>query len=147
MLRTLIVLFVILSLLMAPAMYYYRYGGYEGYGTSSPDSYQGFSLGNMGYSSMQCSNIPRSVSYSASCTYGSVGAIKAYGINPTGKQSSTCIENDDNKVCKPFLPDDILTTLTTQCIGKNNCKVNLDQIKLKDGASAECSSTDAVFFM
>jgi hypothetical protein len=43
---------------MTPALYYYRYGGGNGYGTADPGYKIGFTLGNMGYSSVQCATIP-----------------------------------------------------------------------------------------
>jgi hypothetical protein len=69
-LQTFIVLFFVLSLLMTPALYFYRYGGASGYG-DAPSWKTGFTLGNFGYSSVQCSTIPNSIdSLSVSCTYG-----------------------------------------------------------------------------
>jgi hypothetical protein len=56
---------------MTPALYYYRYGGGNGYGTADPGYKIGFTLGNMGYSSVQCATIPNSINaLSLSCTYG-----------------------------------------------------------------------------
>lgn len=70
-LQTFIVLFTILSLLMTPALYYYRYGGYNGYGDEDIGWKVGFTLGNMGYSSVQCSTIPNDINtLSISCPYG-----------------------------------------------------------------------------
>lgn len=78
-LLTFVYLFTVLSLILLPAMLYYK--GHDG--ILSPLSFSTWSLGNMGYSSAQCSNIPLEVGkLSAQCPYGQIGQIYTFGVNP-----------------------------------------------------------------
>jgi hypothetical protein len=52
-LSTFIILFSVLSLIMAPAVYFYAYGNYHGYGAFEIGK-ERYSLGNMGYSHVEC---------------------------------------------------------------------------------------------
>lgn len=71
-LLTFVILFSFLSLLMGPAMYYYS----KHEGIINPAKYSVWSIGNMGYSTSQCANIPLEVGkLSAQCPFGVIGEI------------------------------------------------------------------------
>ena len=61
-------------------------------------------IGSLGYSSVECAQIPVSIGRIAvSCPYGTVGKIIDYGVNnpSTGSPPDACITNDHNRSCKP----------------------------------------------
>lgn len=59
-------------------------------------------LGNLGYSSVQCAQIPAKVDkLSLSCPYGKIGEILDYGVNIDPADKYVCMETDKNKSCKP----------------------------------------------
>jgi hypothetical protein len=99
-LLTFTLLFAFLSVLMFPAIYYYN--GHDG--IVAPVKYSKQSIGNMGYSSAQCSNIPLEVGkMSAQCPYGQIGEIFHFGVNPSieGKvaEKALCQVTDFNNNC------------------------------------------------
>ena len=61
-------------------------------------------ISNMGYSSVECRNIPVSLGKIAiTCPFGRVGKIFDYGVNnpDTGSPIDACVNNDQNRSCKP----------------------------------------------
>lgn len=99
-----IVLFGVLTLLSVPAIVIYKGG--EGYHLSLAKTVgrAKFSLGNLGYSSVQCTQIPLGIGkLSMSCPYGVIGEILDYGVNDVanGGNIKTCITDSENSVCKP----------------------------------------------
>lgn len=68
-----IILFTVISLLMAPAMYFYSsYDGYNG----AAKGYSKLSLGNLGYSSTQCQISPWDLKQlNIFCPYGNIGSV------------------------------------------------------------------------
>lgn len=60
-LKTFICLFGLISILMIPAIYFYGWGDYNGYGGNFI-SKERYSLGNMGYSTVECIQIPTELS-------------------------------------------------------------------------------------
>ena len=119
MLRKFIWLFAFFSILMAPVIYYFQNGsGYQ----FSPKALQGYemrTLGNMGYSSVQCRSMPLAVEKMVyGCPYGSVGEIYDYGVNLVndGGARDSCIETDQNRACKPDNPS--VSRLLNDSLGK-----------------------------
>lgn len=56
-----------------------------------------YSLGNLGYSSVQCENIPVGVGVvTLQCLYGKIGSIIDYGVNSPvfGSSSTSCLTNE-----------------------------------------------------
>ncbi|CDW86701.1 UNKNOWN [Stylonychia lemnae] len=98
----LFMLFTLLSLLMFPAMYYYSksdgYGGYQ-------KGYDQYSLGNMGYSNINCQTVPFEVKkINMFCQFGTITKIKSIGINPsTIKSRDVCANIQENKVCTDII--------------------------------------------
>lgn len=74
-LQTFIYLFAFLSILMLPAVYFYGYGGYHGYGALNI-GYERYSLGNMGYSSVECMQVPKELTqFPLGCNIGKISHI------------------------------------------------------------------------
>ena len=72
-------LFVLLSLFMAPAMYYYS----QGTGIGTYQSWSQFSLGNFGYSTNKCQVSPFDLgSIPIKCQYGTLSSIVSAGVMP-----------------------------------------------------------------
>jgi hypothetical protein len=64
-------------------------------------------LGNMGYSSVNCANLPVELgSMTVSCNFGQIGQVTYIGVsNPTdGNPLDICVVNDLNSACKPDSP-------------------------------------------
>ena len=94
--------FICFTLMLIPTMQAYQSGdAYEG------DKYVGRAntmISNMGYSSVECRNIPVSLGNIAiTCPFGRVGKIFDFGVNnpDSGSPIDACINNDYNKACKP----------------------------------------------
>ena len=95
-------IFILFTIMLVPTMHAYRQGdAYDG------DHYVGRAdtmISNMGYSSVECRNIPVSLGKIAiTCPFGRVGKIFDYGVNnpDTGSPIDACVTNDQNKSCKP----------------------------------------------
>ena len=89
---------------MAPSIYYNGMGqGYK-FVPEEKQSYEMHTLGNLGYSSVQCQQIPVVVGkLSISCPYGVIGEFFDFGINHNGDggKADSCISTDANQACKP----------------------------------------------
>ena len=118
MLRKFIWLFAFFSILMAPVIYSFQNGsGYQ----FTPKAMQGYemrTLGNMGYSSVQCRSMPLAVEKMVyDCPYGTVGEIYDYGVNlASTDQRDSCVETDKNRACKPDNPN--FNRLLNDSLGK-----------------------------
>ena len=79
---TLIVVFALFSLMLLPTLNFFQNG--TGYATVSPKitQYEKSSLGNLGYSSVQCAAIPVEVGrLNMQCPFGTIGQVLDYGVN------------------------------------------------------------------
>ena len=102
MLYTLCWVFIGFSVLLIPTMMAFNQGdAYDG------DHFVGKAntmIGNLGYSSVECRNIPVSLgNLVMSCPYGRVGTVFDYGINnpDSGSPVDACTRNEFNKSCNP----------------------------------------------
>lgn len=95
-------LFAVLTLLMVPAMMFYK--SYNGI-TGTSVGYSKLSLGNLGYSSTQCQIVPLDLGkVTMFCPYGTVADIKYLGINPsTMKERDICRNTQDNGNCSSLV--------------------------------------------
>ena len=97
-------LFALFSIIMAPSIYYNGLGqGYKFVATEK-QSYEMNTIGNLGYSSVQCQQIPVVVEkLSLSCPYGVIGEFFDYGINhhDDGGAADSCLTTENNQACKP----------------------------------------------
>lgn len=99
MMRELTWLFIFFSILMAPAIYFNSLGTGYAFVPLIAQSYEVNTLGNMGYSSVQCQSIPVAVGkLSVSCPFGVIGEFYDYGINHSqdGGATDSCITTDNN---------------------------------------------------
>ena len=121
-------LFLFFSVIMSPAIYYNSLGkGYD-FVPAQFKSYEGNTLGNMGYSSVQCSSIPLLVKkISISCPFGVIGEFLDYGINHNGDggEADSCMTTEFNKPCRPDAPN--FTTILNGAIGKSTFAVELSE--------------------
>lgn len=126
-LQTFIILFSVLSLIMAPALYYYSHGNYHAYGAYSIGN-ERFSLGNMGYSNVECTQVPKELGlFPINCNVGRINSITAIGINPsTTRQKDLCSITSHNDVCSEGILQGFKDHITTECLGKANCTVTIN---------------------
>lgn len=97
-------LFLLFSVLMAPAIHFNSKGTGYAFVPKALQSYEMKTLGNLGYSSVQCQSIPVAVGkLSVSCPYGVIGEFFDWGINHSsdGGASDSCLTTDFNSACKP----------------------------------------------
>ena len=93
---------------MAPVIYYFHNGSGYQFTPKALQSYEMRTLGNMGYSSVQCRSMPLAVEKMVyDCPYGTVGEIYDYGVNHVndGGSRDSCVETDQNRACKPDNPN------------------------------------------
>ena len=114
--KALIVAFAVLSVPALVQITIYSAGqGYD-YNLESIKGNEIYSLGNLGYSKVQCENIPIGVGYiTLLCEYGSIGSILDIGVNrkSIGFSLKSCSTTDVNAFCRPTNPK-FLDTLTKQ---------------------------------
>jgi hypothetical protein len=94
--------FLLFSVMMVPTMQAFKSGNaYEG---NVHAGHATSMISNLGYSNMECRNIPMSLGNIAiTCPYGTVGKIFDYGINheESGSPVDSCVNNNQNRGCKP----------------------------------------------
>ena len=99
---TLIVVFALFTLLLVPTFKHYHEG--TGYKSLNPKlaQYEMGTIGNMGYSSVQCAAIPLEVGkLNMQCPYGRIGEVLDYGVNLSDGTATNCVSNDDISQCQP----------------------------------------------
>ena len=124
-------LFAFFSLLMAPVIYFFQNGqGYQ-FTPKALQSYEMRTLGNLGYSSVQCKSVPLAVEkLSFGCPYGTIGEIFDSGVNTkhNGGPNDSCIETEHNLACKPDNP--AFTALLADTLGKQSTQATLSAADL-----------------
>ena len=101
-LYTMIWTFILFSVLMIPTMMNYRTG--DNYLGDPRGGHASGMISNLGYSSVECNSTPLSLGkMTLNCAYGTIGEIMEYGLNnvDTGSPPDACINNAQNKICKP----------------------------------------------
>lgn len=122
-----ILVFMGFTLLQVPAFVVYSHSAGYGY---LPERLQGneqYSLGALGYSSVQCAQIPLGIHKIAiSCPYGQIGRIFDIGVNDHTNSSTdplTCMNIEgQNDMCKPnniHMYQEINRTLGQEAVGFN----------------------------
>lgn len=95
------------------------------------DGYEMMSLGNMGYSSVNCEQAALNNStLSMQCPYGHIAKILDQGVNPAntpGLNMQTCVNNDLNKKCAVW-PDSKINNMLTASIAFQNTSIALTDI-------------------
>jgi len=101
MLWTLIYTFTLYTVILLPTMMFFSSGtAYDSVIVKS--SYLDTYLGNLGYSSVQCAQIPANVGRLAlDCPFGEIGEILYYGVNTELKDKYNCEINNSNAACQP----------------------------------------------
>lgn len=101
MLWTLIYTFLLFTLLLLPTMMAFSDGkAYDNVLVKS--TYLDTYLGNLGYSSVQCAQIPANVGrLSMSCPFGDIGEILDYGMNKQLNNKYVCENSAANSACQP----------------------------------------------
>jgi hypothetical protein len=78
-LYSMIWVFSAFSILMIPTIYIYSTG--TGFALSTQPGKELYTLGNLGYSTVQCASIPLGVqSINIDCPYGTVGEVLDFGV-------------------------------------------------------------------
>ena len=99
---TLILVFGLFSVMLYPSLRYFNQG--TGYSHVNPDltAYESGTMGNLGYSSMQCGVMPIEVGrMSLQCPHGTIGEVYDFGLNLSDDTASNCANNDAISDCKP----------------------------------------------
>ena len=106
MLWCLIWTFTLYTVLLLPTFMFYGEGkAYDDVPAAVKSTYLDSYLGNLGYSSVQCAQIPLSVEKLAlSCPYGVIGEYLDYGVNTSLDDKYVCMTNDVNSGCTPNAP-------------------------------------------
>jgi len=99
---SLFAIFALFTIMLSPTMHNFKAGtGYKG---ENPNfiKYEMSMLGNMGYSSVQCSAVPLDLGkLNVQCPYGTVGEVTHFGVNLNDDMHGNCVENEQIKQCKP----------------------------------------------
>lgn len=135
-LYALIWVFGILSLVMLPSMLLYRSG--SGYSEEGSAGQAINSIGNLGYSSVQCANIPLGVKkITIQCPYGTVGEIFSYGVQPpvNNLTSDICTDTTENHQCQPNNPD--VVTVVNGAVGSDYTSFDFDKNDLWTSTPAD----------
>ena len=118
---TLSCVFLIFSIMLLPTLGFFSDGtGYKGENPKFA-KYESNMLGNMGYSSVQCTSVPLDIGkLNIQCPYGTVGKITSYGVNLSDDTANNCLEKTDADFvkCKPDATEFIDTGLEA-VVGKS----------------------------
>ena len=65
-------------------------------------TYETSTIGNIGYSSVQCTSIPIEIgNLQIECPYGEIGEFLDYGVNLNDATANNCANNDEINSCRP----------------------------------------------
>jgi hypothetical protein len=135
--------------MLYPTMKFFGEGtGYNNVAEVLKGSYSDGYLGNLGYSNVQCAQIPSNVQrLSLSCPYGTIGKFLDFGVNPLAENRNTCVTNAKNSACKPdasFIADAFATS-----IGLDSFLFSYENKSLyaDDGDHSACSSDSSTLFV
>ena len=133
-LYSLMILFFIMSGVTNPILETYKSGiGINANTTTS--KYGIYSLGNLGYSSLQCNPVPFGMGKLVlTCPYGSISGIVPNGLGINAKGSTTmdaCLVSNatdiDNKSCSDQLDKDMfMKDFDKNCVGYESCSFTLN---------------------
>lgn len=111
------------SVLLLPTIQAFKSG--VAYADDAHVGYANSMISNLGYSAVECRNIPVSVGKLAiTCPYGTVGKIFEIGVNnpDSGSPVDSCVVNDQNKQCKPDTGH--YRSMFNKAVGKSRYNVN-----------------------
>ncbi len=79
---TMILAFLVFTVLAIPSMVFYSRGTAYGLNYANTTGNEVYSIGNLGYSNVQCENTPLGIGImTMMCSYGTIGKIIDYGVN------------------------------------------------------------------
>ena len=130
-LRVFVVFFFVISLLTLPILYIYRNG--DSILPIHDTQYGHYSLGNMGFESVQCSNVPITMAkLQFNCPYGNITTIvsQGLGINTADQKiQDACVRNDtlfSNGFCSSLIDETAFNKkLNESCYGKSGCTIDV----------------------
>ena len=106
-------------------------------------------LGNMGYSSVNCANMPIEVgSINVSCGFGQIGAVTQLGVsNPLdGNALDICVVNDLNRACVPN--SSTIDQVVAAGVGQPSFTLTFTQNQLyANDEEASCITPDSRLFV
>lgn len=148
MLWCLILTFTLYSLLLLPTLTFFSGGkAYDSVPDIVKSSYLDTYLGNLGYSSVECTQMPAAVQkISLSCPYGSIGKVLDYGVNTAVEDKYGCMSNDQNMPCKPNAE---WVTEGSQAKGKEHSLFDFNGKSLYNNSedATRCLTQDATLFV
>lgn len=115
------VMFCILTVLCIPAFVVYGNGGGYHYGKESLAGKEKYSLGNLGYSSTQCTQVYMGISsLTLNCPYGTIGQIIEYGVNDVkdGVSPQLCTATSESAFCNQELNDVAIQSVLNQALNQ-----------------------------
>ena len=146
-------LLVVITLIMLPVISIYK----NGTGLVVPMGYASMSLGNLGYSTTQCTRIPLDLGrIPLYCPYGNITNLKYLGINPEGTtDKDACSDDtqlDESKICldamDPNFKKNLQTTLSSSLTNDLVSKYTKNQIFLDEAATpASCKAPGAMLYV
>jgi len=142
--------FLFFSLLMIPTIRGFKAG--TQYETALNPKFVKTMISNIGYSNMECRNIPVSLGNIAiTCPFGKVGKIFEYGINndESGSPVDACANNDQNSACKPN--SDRIRDILNEAIGSERYTAKFSasgsDFWRENSPSKACSDPTNLFFV
>lgn len=140
----LILTMCIICILMIPVYkIYQRRNNYE------KDTWDVYTLGNFGYSSITCSSSSLLIdNYMAKCSTGQIASLEYLELLPSdSKDLSTCLPNRETEYCEPFLDKRKFTEyFEANCINKVSCRISQFKEQFVLSGNKKCSSVDTVAF-
>lgn len=147
MLWALIWTFTLYSALLIPTFMFFS-GGAAYDNAKGASMYLDTYLGNLGYSSVECAQIPASVnSLAISCPYGQIGEILSYGVNPDADNRYLCKSDTASDACKPDRSD--ISNALDSFLGKEDGSLTWTG-SLYNNPSAmprQCTASSAILFV
>lgn len=147
MLWCLIWTFTLYTIFLIPTFMYFGEGkAYDAVPAALKSDYLDTYLGNMGYSSVQCAQIPYSVQrLSLSCPYGNIGEFLDFGVTPRADNKDLCKNTAENSMCSPTA--DIQSSLEAS-IGEPSFLWDYTNKPLwTSGDHSDCTTTEATVFV
>ncbi|CAI2370761.1 unnamed protein product [Moneuplotes crassus] len=146
-LEMLMILFAVLSLLSFFTMFLYSYYGDSKYSTSLFDYIE---MGNLGYSSSFCKDVPLGVGQmTVDCPTGVISQIESYGVTPSnGRYLDGCKPNEDTWKCEGvYSAEYVQEYIEEECIGRKSCLIETRSFVDLRAEPPECVDYTSQFFI
>mmetsp|Transcript_8384 Transcript_8384/g.14010 ORF Transcript_8384/g.14010 Transcript_8384/m.14010 type:complete len:683 (+) Transcript_8384:250-2298(+) len=146
--------FAILSLIMYPSIKIYANG--HGFNPELlKTKYGQYSIANLGYSNIQCTNIPIGMSKAVlQCPYGKIRSLvdNGIGINQIGNEvMDACLvqPSHNNEQCSSFIKADYVSKIFNDyCLGKDGCYFDVQEEMVDPKIKGtECLNKRSQFFV